>query len=209
MLFALTPVLALLQTAPAGLNGKTTITPSDGAMLQSSSGDYRAKCQTDGNFCVYQVLADGTEQLKYCSGTANRDIGSCVFEDDGNFVLLDSNGDPYWTTKDNPREDACNAPSTDYYAPHALNMQDDGNLQRQARRMHVVLRHCPRASCSSTGGRECVRFLQLNSNIVPGKHGAPSNSADRLQRCTRCAPSCVLRMPRDGEALYFCTVCRC
>jgi hypothetical protein len=127
LLNMLFPLAFVRSETPAGeFLGKTTVAPSNDAMVQSSSGDFRAKCQTDGNFCIYLVTASGEEKVQFCSNTVF-DISSCVFEDDGNFVLFDTAGDPYWSTKDNQVQ-ACSLPPTDYYSPHTLIMQNDGNL---------------------------------------------------------------------------------
>mmetsp|Transcript_3627 Transcript_3627/g.8171 ORF Transcript_3627/g.8171 Transcript_3627/m.8171 type:complete len:155 (-) Transcript_3627:80-544(-) len=114
---------------PSYFVGKTTLTPSDVMMLQSENAQFFARCGRDGNFCVYQgTVAHPDAHALYCMNDFTLwDRSKCVFEDDGNFVLFDNNGDPQWETKDHPAQ-KCDLPATDYYSPHTMYLQNDGNL---------------------------------------------------------------------------------
>jgi hypothetical protein len=69
---------------------------SRGDSLESESEQYTFTLQDDGNLVLYK---DGQEQALWASGTAEIEVEKCVLQEDGNFVIYDSENQPVWATQ--------------------------------------------------------------------------------------------------------------
>ena len=85
--------------------------------LISSNGAFILIYQADGNLVVYAKNNNGLKPV-WASGSIVTNPHYAIIQDDGNLVLVDSNGKGYWHTQTYGRLDP----------PFDLVMQDDGNL---------------------------------------------------------------------------------
>lgn len=96
----------------------------DVPFVTSPNGDYATYCQPDGNFVLYQILKDGSKQATWSSSTSGQfNMGSCTLHSDGNFALLDTDGNIRWTSVGN-----AHGKGPDYNYPSCACMQDDANF---------------------------------------------------------------------------------
>jgi hypothetical protein len=66
-----------------------------GGRLQSNNRKYELHFQHDGNLVLYEVSNFGTNVVR---DTGTRDTNRAVMQQDGNFVIYDSDGVPRWDT---------------------------------------------------------------------------------------------------------------
>jgi hypothetical protein len=81
---------------------------SDGSWVTSQNQEFVLICQTDGNLVLYRVIGNPpkdfapgavfTGHADWATDTAGNTGGKAVLQDDGNLVVLDSQGNPKWAS---------------------------------------------------------------------------------------------------------------
>jgi CHAP domain len=66
-----------------------------GTSIRSNNQCFRLDAQTDGNLVLYNVPA---QKAIWNSGTNGRSVKHTVFQNDGNLVIYDTNNSPIWNT---------------------------------------------------------------------------------------------------------------